>query len=219
LTGEAGLLRLSARQGQKAQLTERIQQLEEEIGGFTRQIEAKGTETNLIQVELGGVRELWSKNLVPIQRVTALEREDARLEGERGQLIASAAQTKGKINETRLQIIQIDEDLRSDVAKEIREGQGKMAELTARKIAAEDQLKRVDLRAPQDGVVYELTAHTVGGVINVGEPVMLIVPNGDRLTVEAKINPSDIDQVRPGQSATLPLTAFNQRSLRSRVRR
>jgi HlyD family secretion protein len=66
----------------------------------------------LIQVELGGVRELWSKNLVPIQRVTALEREDARLEGERGQLIASAAQTKGKINETRLQIIQIDEDLR-----------------------------------------------------------------------------------------------------------
>jgi HlyD family secretion protein len=130
----------------------------------------------------------------------------------RGQLIASAAQTKGKINETRLQIIQIDEDLRSDVAKEIREGQGKMAELTARKIAAEDQLKRVDLRATQDGVVYELTAHTVGGVINVGEPVMLIVPNGDRLTVEAKINPSDIDQVRPGQSATLPLTAFNQRT-------
>jgi membrane fusion protein, type I secretion system len=77
---------------------------------------------------------------VQIQRVTALERDAARLEGERGQLIASTAQAKGKISEIELQILQIDQDLRSEVAKDLREVQGKIAELVERKVAAEDQL-------------------------------------------------------------------------------
>ena len=147
-----------------------------------------------------------------IQRVTALERDAARLEGERGQLIASIAQAKGKITETELQILQIDQDLRSEVAKELREIQGKIAELVERKVAAEDQLKRIDIRAPQDGMVHQSTVHTVGGVITAGEPIMLIVPEADELTVEAKVAPQDIDQVRVGQTAVLRFSAFNQRT-------
>ena len=158
------------------------------------------------------MRELWRKNLVQIQRVTALERDAARLEGERGQLIASIAQAKGKITETELQILQIDQDLRTEVGKELREIQGKIAELVERKVAAEDQLKRIDIRAPQDGIVHQSTVHTVGGVITAGEPIMLIVPEADALTVEAKLAPQDIDQVRVGQSAVLRFSAFNQRT-------
>jgi HlyD family secretion protein len=155
-------LRRAARAGQKAQLRERTAQLREEIQGLTGQIAAKKRETELIGQELEGVRDLWRKNLVPIQRVTALERDAARLEGERGSLVAATAQTKGKISETELQIIQIDQDLRSEVARELREIQGKLSEYVERKIAAEDQLKRIDIRAPQDGTVHQLNVHTVG---------------------------------------------------------
>jgi HlyD family secretion protein len=214
MAGERNLFefRKTARAGQKAQLRERIAQLKEEIQGLTGQIAAKKREMDLIAQELEGVRDLWRKNLVQIQRVTALERDAARIEGERGALIASTAQAKGKISETELQILQIDQDLRSEVAKELREVQGKIAELIERKVAAEDQLKRIDIRAPQDGMVHQSTVHTVGGVITAGEAIMLIVPEADALTVEAKLAPQDIDQVRAGQSAGLRFSAFNQRT-------
>src|SRR3954465_1949484 len=214
MTGERNLFefRKSARAGQKAQLRERIAQLKEEIQGLTGQVAAKKRETELIGQELEGVRDLWRKNLVQIQRVTALERDAARLEGERGQLIASTAQAKGKISEIELQILQIDQDLRSEVAKDLREVQGKIAELVERKVAAEDQLKRIDIRAPQNGMVHQSTVHTVGGVISPGEAIMLIVPEADALTVEAKLAPQDIDQVRVGQTAALRFSAFSQRT-------
>jgi HlyD family secretion protein len=214
MNGERNLFefRKSARAGQKAQLRERIAQLKEEIQGLTGQVAAKKREMDLIAQELEGVRDLWRKNLVQIQRVTALERDAARIEGERGALIASTAQAKGKISETELQILQIDQDLRSEVAKDLREVQGKIAELVERKVAAEDQLKRIDIRAPQNGMVHQSAVHTVGGVITAGEAIMLIVPEADALTVEAKLAPQDIDQVRAGQSAALRFSAFNQRT-------
>ena len=205
-------LRRSARAGQKAQLKERIGQLKEEILGLTEQAEAKKSEIDWITTELEGVRQLWSKNLVPIMRLTQLEREAVRLKGERGQLIASTAQARGKITETELQTIQIDQDLRSEVAKELREIQGKMAELVERKVAAEDQLMRTEIRSPQSGVVHQLSVHTVGGVITASEPAMLIVPEMDDLTVEVKLPPQNIDQLVVGQPAVLRFSAFNQRT-------
>jgi HlyD family secretion protein len=206
-------LRRAAREGQRAQLKERIAQLHEQIQGMVDQVASKRREIDLIGQELKGVRELWSKNLIPIQRVTALERDAARLEGERGSLVSSIAQTKGKITETELQILQIDQDLRTEVGKDLAEIRGKLAESVEKWVAAEDQLKRVDIRAPQDGLVHQLAIHTVGGVITPnGEPLMLIVPKADALTVEAKIQPQHIDQVRIGQKAVLRFSAFNQRT-------
>jgi HlyD family secretion protein len=205
-------LRKTARSGQKAQLRERIAQLQEEIAGLTAQQIAKAKEIALIERELAGVRELWKQNLVQLNRLTALEREATRLDGERGQLIAAAAQAKGKISETALQILQIDQDIASDVAKELREVDGKIGEFIERKVAAEDQLKRIDVRAPQDGTVFQLAVHTVGGVITAGDPIMLIVPEADNLSVEAKVNPQDIDQLQLNQKAMLRFTAFNART-------
>ena len=205
-------LRKTARSGQKAQLRERIAQLGEEITGLTAQQNSKAKEIALIERELAGVRELWKQNLVQLTRLTALEREATRLDGERGQLIAAAAQAKGKIAETALQILQIDQDIASDVAKELREVDGKIGEFVERKVAAEDQLKRTDIRAPQDGTVFQLAVHTVGGVITAGDPIMLIVPEADNLSVEVKVNPQDIDQLQLNQKATLRFSAFNIRT-------
>ena len=205
-------LRRTARTGQKAQLRQRIIQLQEEIGGLTAQQAAKTREIALIGQELEGVRDLWKKNLVAISRLTAVERDGTRIEGERSQLIASVAQVKGKVVETELQIIQIDQDLNSEVAKDIREVDGKIGEFIERKVTAEDQLKRIDIRSPQDGTVLQSTVHTVGGVITAGDPIMLIVPGTDNLIVEAKFNPQDVDQLQLGQAALLRFPAFNQRT-------
>jgi HlyD family secretion protein len=205
-------LRRKSRMGQKDQLQQRIKQLNEQISGLTAQQDAKAKEMSLIDQELQGVRDLWAKNLVQINRLTSLEREAARLQGERGQLIASAAEAKGKIVETQLQIIQVDQELSCDVAKELRETDSKIGEYVERKVTAEDQLRRTDLRAPQDGVVFQSTVNTVGGVITAGDPVMLIVPAADNLLVEAKVDPKDIDQVQFGQPVVLRFSAFNMRT-------
>ena len=163
-------LRRSARAGQKSQLRERINQANEEIVGFASQKTAKDKEIAFIENELTGVRELYQKNLVPITRLSQLEREATRLGGERGQLIAATAQAKGKIAELQLQIIQVDQDLSSEVAKEMREIDARIGEFIERKVSALDQLKRTDIRAPQDGTVFQSTVHTIGGVIPAGEP-------------------------------------------------
>jgi HlyD family secretion protein len=205
-------LRKTARSGQKAQLRERVAQLGEEIAGLTAQQNSKTKEITLVERELAGVRDLWNKNLVQLNRLTALEREAARLDGERGQLIAAAAQAKGKIAETALQILQIDQDVASEVAKELREVDGKIGEFIERKVTAEDQLKRIDIRAPQDGTVFQLAVHTVGGVITAGDPIMLVVPEADNLSVEVKVNPQDIDQLQLNQKAILRFSAFNART-------
>jgi len=153
--------RRSARTGQRSQLRERVAQTNEEIRGLTAQQEAKESELQLIAKELAGVAELYQKNLVSISRFTQLQRDQTRIQGERGQLIADIARARGKISETELQIIQVDQDFRTEVLKDMRETQGKIAELKERVTAAEDQLKRVDLRSPQSGFVHQLSVHTV----------------------------------------------------------
>jgi HlyD family secretion protein len=214
VAGEGKLFesRRTARSGQRAQLHERIAQANEEIRGLSAQQAAKEAGLDLIAQELVGVTDLYKKSLVSISRYTLLQRDQTRLQGEHGQVIAEAARARGKISEIELQILQLDQDFRTEVLKDLRDAQGKIAELKERVTAAEDQLKRVDLRAPQTGVVHQLTVHTVGGVINSGETVMQIVPRADELVVEAKLAPSDIDQVAIGAKAVVRIMAGNQRT-------
>jgi HlyD family secretion protein len=204
--------RRTAIEGQRAQLKERAAQLREEIRGLESQALAKRKQVALINQELEGVDKLYKQNLVPITRLTSLQREASRLDGEEGQLIAQIASSRGRIAEIELQSIQLVQDLKREVATELRDTQAKIGEFVERKVAAEDQLKRVDLRSPQDGFVHQLAVHTVGGVINAGEPVMLIVPQTDTLVVEARIAPQDIDQIRPGQTVALRFSAFSSQT-------
>ena len=212
--GELGQFetRRKGRDGQKAQLRERVAQLGKEITGYTAQHDSKVRQIEWIGDELAGVRELWTKKLIPFNRLTILEREKERLAGERGQLIASIAQSGGKIAEIELQIIQIDQDMRTEVGRELADIRARTAELIEKKVSAHDQLQRVDVRAPQDGTVTQLAVHTVGGVITSGEQIMLIVPEADTLAIDVRAQPQDIDQLSVGQRAIVRLTAFNQQT-------
>jgi HlyD family secretion protein len=204
--------RASARQSQRELQQGRIAQLTEEISGFETQVAARTRQLELIQGELGGVQDLYDKHLVPLTRLTALQREAARIDGERGQLTSSIAETKSKIGEAALQIVRLDQDFRSEVVKDLGEAQGKEAELVERSVAARDLLDRIEIRSPTSGLVHQLTAHTIGGVIRPGDTIMEIVPDTENLQIEARLQPQDIDQVHPGQPAFVRFSAFNQRT-------
>jgi HlyD family secretion protein len=214
LVSEASLFnaRYTARASQKDLLQSRIAQLTEEISGFEAQSASKTKQLELITGELEGVQELYDKRLVPLARLTALQREAARIDGERGQLTSSIAETKSKIGEAKLQIVKLDQDFRTDVVKELGDVQGKEAELVERGVAARDLLDRIEIRASTSGVIHQLAAHTIGGVIRAGDTIMEIVPDTDDLQIEARLQPADIDQVRSGQTAFVRFTAFNQRT-------
>jgi len=214
LASEASLFRArtTARESQKELLQSRVSQLGEEIGGLDAQVVSKAKQLELITSELSGVQELYDKRLVPLTRLTTLQRESARIEGERGQLISAIAETKAKIGEAQLQIVRLDQDARTDIVKELGEAQGKEAELTERGVAAKDVLDRIELRAPTSGVIHQLAAHTIGGVIRAGDAIMEVVPDSDDLQIEARMQPNDIDQVRTGQQAYVRFSAFNQRT-------
>jgi HlyD family secretion protein len=149
---------------------------------------------------------------VPLTRLTTLQREAAQLDGERGQLTSAIAETRSKIDASQLQIVRIDQDFRADVVKDLGETQAKEAELTERSVAARDLLDRIEIRAPTSGIVNQLSAHTIGGVIRASETIMEVVPDTDDLQIEARVEPKDIDHVRTGQSAFVRFTAFNQRT-------
>ncbi|WP_113339948.1 HlyD family type I secretion periplasmic adaptor subunit [Rhizobium cremeum] len=204
--------RREARAGKKAQLGERIAQYEHEIEGLKAQEIAYADGLRVLQSEIVSQETLQERGVVSVQRLNSLRTQAATFGGERGEKIAYQAQAQGRITETRLQILQIEQDLKTEVGQELREIQGQIGEFIERKTAAEDELKRIDIVAPQSGTVHQLAVHTVGGVVSPGEPIMLIVPKGEDLALDVRIQPKDIDQVQPGQKAVLRLSAFSQRT-------
>jgi HlyD family secretion protein len=198
--------------GQKEQLRQRVEQIGQETTGLTVRRSAKEEELSWLNQELTRTRSLSDKQLVQFNRLAELERLRAQLDGERGQLITEIARASTRVTETELQILQLDQERRAEVLTELRDVDNKLAELAQQRITAQDELKRIEIFAPQTGIVHELTVHTIGGVIAAGETIMQVVPVDDVLVIEARIQPADIDQLHIGQQATLRLSAFNQRT-------
>jgi len=192
------------------QSRERIAQLEDEADGISGQIAAKDREIALIADELAGLKPLEDKRLVTTNRMAALRREAARLDGERAQLSASLARVRGMATETDISILQRQEDRRTETVSALRDVQARLTELDDRAIAARDQLTRTSITSPQDGIVHKLAVHAPGAVISPRETILMIVPHHDDLVVEARVLPADIDRVGPGATAFVRFATFNQ---------
>ncbi len=204
--------RAASRNGRRAQLRERMTQFNEEITGLKAQLRANAHEIDLVAKELAGLEKLRRKRLVRTRRLMAMRRTASRLTGERARLKASIAKSKGQIAEIRLQVIQIDQDFRTEVVGELRQVQVQEAQLVEKRVAAQDRHTRIEVRAPVAGIVHELKVHTIGGVIQPGAPILQLVPDDDRLVIDAMIAPQDIDRLHPGQIAFIRFPAFNQRT-------
>ena len=213
LAGEKALFesRTKASTGLKSQLEARSGQLKKQIEGLTSQKKATEEAAALVERDSTSLQKLYQKKLVSLERVSELQLELSRLQGETGRLAAAIAETEGKISETKLQAIQVDEDMRKDVNEELRELDGKEVELIERKTVAKDQLARTEIRAPQSGFVQELAVHTVGGVITPGETLMLIVPEQDRLVIDAMVAPGQHRRRQARAAGVHPLPGLRRR--------
>ena len=171
-----------------------------------------GTKVNLESSytgEIGELKELLEQGFVDKQRMLEQQRKLDMLKSEVADHSSTITKTRLQINETQLQILQINKDFNSDVVKQLAEVQTKAYDLQERTAALEDRLSRVIIRAPDDGMVIGMTVHTIGGVVRPGTPLLDIVPSVSELVVEAHVQPVDIDRIAIGKSANIRFSAFN----------
>ena len=214
MNGQLKLLQSTAEsvQGKLRQLKQQVAQMNEQIGGIDSQMTSKKDQASLINQELAGLKKLEAKGLIPKSRILAMEREQSRLDGENGELRASKASAQSRIGEVELRSLQLQEDLRTEALTELRDTEAKIGELSQREISLSSRVVRTTINAPITGLIYQMSVHTEGGVISPGETLMLIVPEGDDLVLQAQVSPNDIDQVHAGQQARVRFPSFNSRT-------
>ncbi|MEP4486834.1 MAG: HlyD family type I secretion periplasmic adaptor subunit [Halioglobus sp.] len=189
-----------------------IKQLEEEIQGLKQEIQSQDQQIDLLNEEIVSMQSLFERKMVSKQRLLALQRETAELEGERSRNRAAIARARQSISEEELRLIELETDREGEILAQLRDIQGDILELNERLGAAKDVLARTDIIAPSHGTIVGITVSTVGGVIASRQALMDIVPLDETLLVRATLDPKDIDVVRAGQKAFVILTAFNQRN-------
>ena len=210
----------TAFENQKASIRQQIEILNEKkaedaraIEGFQAQIAADDTQIALIQREADAVGKMVAKGLEPTAKLLDLQRTEADIQGQRGDLVQKIAQQKLDSGEVDIQIINVRSQALEDVLKDLRDVQSRRFDLTDRIQAARDVLNRTTLIAPVDGRVVDLQVHAEGAVIKAGEPVLEIVPVHDHLEIEARLRPQDADEVHVGMIAKVDLSAFKARRL------
>jgi len=203
---------LANRESRKQQLELVLSQVAEEIRGLEAQLGSKGDEIKLVDEQRAKIAHLVSKKLMEHTPLYSIEREVARMLGERGEIEASIARARTKMNEIRLQILAVDEMARTEAQRELTTVDTKLSELRDRHMAISDRLSRTEIRSPIAGTVHELNIYTIGGVISPAEVLATVVPVDARLKVEVMLPPNSIDQVAVGSTARIRLPALNQRT-------
>ncbi|MSU90499.1 HlyD family type I secretion periplasmic adaptor subunit [Rhodobacteraceae bacterium 2CG4] len=197
---------------QTSQLRERIVQTENQVVGIEAQIAALATQRDLIAEELEDQQSLLDRGLTQQSKVLSLRRESARLEGELGELQSRAAQSKGQISETELEILRLQADMREQAISQLRDLEYNEIELRERRRSTLETLSRLEVRAPATGLVYSRQVNTVGAVVKPADVLMYIVPQEQPLVITSRIPTIHRDQVNAGQPATLRFPAFDQRT-------
>ena len=190
---------------------EKRSQVEREIEGLRAQKTAATKRIEIAREEAATVAMLVDKGLERRPRLLNLQREVADIEGRRGEIVAQISRAEQVIGESQATLLKLESDRQNEIAQSLREAQNQIFQVRERLQAAEDQLSRTAVRAPEEGVITDLRIHTPGGVIGAGAPLMDLVPRQDRLIVTARVRPEDIDVVRPGLSADVNLLPYNQR--------
>ena len=203
--------RKSSLNGQTEVLQSRITQIGDEIHGAELEKQSAEGQIDFINKELVGLRELEEKKLIPVARLYATEIERERLQGVIGASIAQIAKSNGEIGEYKIQIQQLQQKFQEEVAKSLADVRDKLVEIRAKLDVAKDVLRRVDVLAPVSGTAQNLKVFTIGQVVKGGEPLVDIVPGSERLIVEARISPTDIDGIHSGQEAEVRFPAFHSR--------
>ncbi|HSP56809.1 MAG TPA: HlyD family type I secretion periplasmic adaptor subunit [Halomonas sp.] len=190
-------------------LKDRIRQREEEYNEAVSRRDTAQREANMISQELNLTRPLLQSGAVSEVEVLRLERELSRASGERNQAVSSVARLQAAVEEAQGQLTELGAERRSDWRNDLSQTLADLAALDESSSGLQDRVRLAEIRSPVDGVVQRLGINTIGGVAQQGQEVVDIIPTDDALMVEARIAPQDIAFLRPGQPATIKLTAYD----------
>lgn len=205
--------RLESREKQREILEQRIVQLQDQIAGYKAQIASQTRQLSLVREEAKGIRVLVNKGHERKPRLLALQRAEAEIVGARAGNKSAVARALSEIGEVQARIESLDSTHRAEVETQLSEVQAKLAKLREEMRAAVDVLNRTVITAPVSGTVMRMRTHTLGGVITAGEAILEIVPSGEELIINARISPTDVEQVHPGLAARVVLTGYSQRNM------
>ena len=197
---------------QTALLEQSVARQNERIAGLDNQVQSIDSQIQIVNGQLQDVKKLLIDGFAPKDRAKELEYQSASLAGERSSVLAQRAESLSMISAARLENVRLEELRREEAITELREVVGSITELEDQRISAKDNLVRKEIKAPVDGKVLNLSVHTQGGVIDPGQPLMEIVPDGAGLFINARIALRDIDKIQAGQSTLVRFTGFGTRS-------
>jgi epimerase transport system membrane fusion protein len=201
-------VRKRSRAGEIGILKEQRQQLQAKIEGIKAQRTSRSNLSDSLNKELLDFRAMLKEGYVEKQKVSELERRLAQSEGDRGDFIANISSAQTQISEIELKILQIDKDFQREVIEELSKVQSDLSELHEKTQWLDDTVTRTVITAPESGMVLGLTVHTLGAVIPPGGRLLDIVPQQEKLIIEAQVSPSDIDKVHSGQICEIRFSAF-----------
>lgn len=197
---------------QTEQLGKRREQIDEQIIGFDAQNQALTTQLSLLRKELIDQQGLLEKGLTEASRVLSLQREEASLRGQMGELAATRAQAEGRITETQIEVLRLTSDRREEANAQLRDSGVQELELAERRRALDERIARLDVRAPVSGVVLGLTVTTPRSVLRPADPILYLIPQDRPLVIATQVPPIHVDQVHVGQAVKLVFSAFSSRS-------
>jgi HlyD family secretion protein len=196
---------------QRQLLLRRIDQISAQSNGIAAQRAALTRQLDLIEQELTSQQSLLDKGLAQAGAVLALQREEARLDGQIGELAAELARTEGQITEIEIEMSSLDTKRREEATTELRQIGPMVLELAERRRALQDRIDRLEIRAPVAGIVLGLQVTTPQSVLRAADPVLYVIPQDRPLVITARIPPIHIDEVAVGQEAELVFSAFSAR--------
>lgn len=205
-------VRKKAHEGEISLYQRQVEQLKAKAKGLRSQKHSRDRLVKSYRSELSDFQQLLAEGYAEKQKIREFERNLAQSEGEQGELMSSLAATELQISETKLKILQLQKEFQREVTKEFSEVQEELFELRERMQSLIDTVNRTVIESPVAGMIMGLTVHTLGAVIPPGGKLLDIVPQGEKLIVEAKISPLDIDRIKVGQAAEVRFSAFKTRT-------
>lgn len=204
--------RRATRLGQASQLREKIAQYDNQAKGIHALKGSKARQLALLEEELEGIRSLAEQGLTRKSQLMGLERQREEIIGQSAEDDAELARIANAISETEIAILQSGREFQEAVLGELAQVEAEINDMAEQLHATKEQLRRIDVRAPVAGIIHELSVFTLGGVVGPGSPILQIVPQNGGFEIEANIEPQFVDELYPGQPATLRFSAFNQRT-------
>jgi HlyD family secretion protein len=198
---------------EKAVLTQRQAELQQQIIGYRKQVVATDDQSKSIGAEISGTEALAARGFAPLNHVRSLQRQASGLIASRADLEANIAKSQQSIGEARMQALNVDDKHAEEVAKDLRDVETQLNDQSPKLTALQTQVAETVIRAPATGTVVGLDVFTVGGVIKPGEKLMDVVPDNSPLVIESRFKPEDSPDLFVGQKVQVKVSAMHDRTM------